>query len=94
MWVVRLGYFDVLSLPALGAFHDVEAYRLAFLEAAESIALDCRVMNENILTALTADKTESLCIVEPLYRSLFHDFFLAILMLVPPNTMWSVCESV
>ena len=71
-----LGYFDVFCLPALGAFHDVEANGLAFLEATESVGLNRGVMDENVLSTLAAKKTKTFCIVEPLNCSLFHDLFL------------------
>jgi hypothetical protein len=63
---------NVLSLPALGAFLDIELNRLAFLEAAESLCLNGGVVDEYVLTVLAADKTETLGVVEPLYCSLFH----------------------
>ena len=64
---------DVLGLPALGSFDYIETNRLTLLQATEAIALNCRVMDENIFATLTAQKAESLCIVEPLYCSLFHE---------------------
>ena len=69
-----LDSLHVLGLPALGAFDHIELNLLTLLQAAESIALNCRMVDKNILAILTAKKAESLCIVEPLYYSLFHDF--------------------
>ena len=63
---------DVLCLPALRTLHHVELHLLAFLQAAESVGLDCRKMHENIFAVLTADEAVALCIVEPLNCSLFH----------------------
>jgi hypothetical protein len=62
----------VLRLPALGTLFHVELDRLAFLKAAEPGRVDRRVMNENVLTVLAADESETLGVVEPLYCSLFH----------------------
>jgi hypothetical protein len=45
---------------------------LAFLQAAESACLDRREVDENVLTALTADETIALGIVKPLHCSCFH----------------------
>jgi hypothetical protein len=84
------GDFDIFGLPALWPFHDVETYGLTFLQAPESIALNRRVVDENVIATLTAKKSESLCIVEPLYYSLFHD--IPRNFDVPQNAMWRVCE--
>src|SRR5581483_7517181 len=62
----------VLGLPALGPLHYVELDLLAFLQAAESIRLDRREVNENVLAILAADETISFCVVKPLYCSCFH----------------------
>src|SRR3981081_3372848 len=63
---------DVLCLPALRTLHHVELHLLAFLQAAESVGLDGRKMHEDIFAVLTADEAVSLCVVKPLYCSLFH----------------------
>jgi len=68
-----LDAFDVLSLPALGAFDDIELNLLTFLQAAKAVCLDGGEVNENVLAILAADKTIPLGIVEPLYCSCFHD---------------------
>jgi hypothetical protein len=62
----------IFSLKAFGAFYDIECDGLAFLQALEALALDCREMYEDILAAGTAQKAESLRVIEPLYCSLFH----------------------
>src|ERR1019366_3605102 len=64
---------NVFCLPAFGALHHVELHRLPFLKAAEALRLNRGVMNENVFTVLTADEAKTLCIVEPLYCSLFHE---------------------
>jgi len=63
----------VLSLQALGSLFHFELYRLAFLQAAETVRLDGRKMHENIFAALARDESETLGIVKPLHCSLFHD---------------------
>jgi hypothetical protein len=67
---------NVLCLPAFGAFDNVELYALAFLERTETVALDCGVMDEYVVSAAAADEAESFCVVKPLYGSLFHCRFL------------------
>jgi hypothetical protein len=62
----------VFSLKAFGAFYDIEGHGLAFLQALEARALDCREMYEEILAAGTAQKAESLRVIEP--TSLFLVF--------------------
>ena len=68
-----LGAFDVLSLPALGAFDHVKLNLLAFLQAAETTGLNGGEMYEYILTVLAADKTVAFGVVKPLHCSCFHD---------------------
>ena len=67
-----LDELDVFCLEALGSLDHVKLHRLAFLKAAESVRLDGREMHENIVAGLTADKTEALGVVKPLYCSLFQ----------------------
>jgi anti-sigma B factor antagonist len=63
---------DVLGLPALRTFHDVELDLLTFLQAAESVRLDSGEVYEHIFAVLTANETIALGIVKPLYCSCFH----------------------
>jgi len=63
---------DVLCLPALRTFHDVELNSLAFLQATKALRLDRRVMDEYVLAILAADKAKALSVVEPLNGSLLH----------------------
>ena len=70
----RLGDPNVFSLKALGTSYDVESHGLAFLQALETLALNCREMHEDILAARTAQKAESLRVVKPLHCTLFHFF--------------------
>src|SRR5215470_20239254 len=67
-----LDAFDVLSLPALGAFDHVKLHLLTFLEAAESAGLNGGEMHEDILAVLAADETIALGVVKPLHCSCFH----------------------
>ncbi|HMG01613.1 MAG TPA: hypothetical protein VK596_00685 [Edaphobacter sp.] len=83
---------NVLCLPALRAFDNVELDGLAFLERTETIALNRREVNENVFSVVTAQKTKTLCIVEPLNYTLFHNLILNLLPDVPLNAMWIVCE--
>jgi len=62
----------VLRLPAFGSLDYVELDRLAFLQAAEAIGLDRRIVDENIFPILTADEAVALRVIEPLNCSLFH----------------------
>jgi len=61
----------VFSLPALGALRNVELHGLTLLQALEAARLDCREVHKNIFATLAADETIPLCVVEPLYCSLF-----------------------
>jgi len=66
-----LDSLNVLSLPALGAFGDVELHGLAFLEAAEAARLNRGEMHKDVFATLTADETIALGVVKPLYCSCF-----------------------
>ena len=72
---------DVLGLPALRTFYDIELNLLAFLEAAESVRLDGGEVDEHVFAVLTADETIALGIVKPLYCSCFHGVALVPLVL-------------
>ena len=75
-----LDRLDVLGLPALRAFDNVELHLLTFLEAAESGCLDGGEVNEHILTVLAADESITLRVVKPLYCSCFHGVALFLLL--------------
>jgi hypothetical protein len=68
----KLYRFYVLCLPALGSLGDVELNLLTFLQTPKTAGLNRREMDENIVSALTADKAVTFGIVKPLYCSLFH----------------------
>jgi hypothetical protein len=67
-----LDALDVLCLPALRAFHNVELNLLAFLKAAETVGLDGGEVYKYVLAVLAADKPVTLGVVKPLYCSCFH----------------------
>jgi hypothetical protein len=49
---------------------DLELYRVAFLQGFESFTLDGRVMDEDIRSAVLADKPIPFAVVEPLNLTL------------------------
>jgi hypothetical protein len=70
--VGRLGHHlfeagDLIGLRAFGALDDVELDFVSFFETLVAFALDGAVVNEHVGTPVTAEKTVSLCVVEPLY---------------------------
>ena len=67
-----LDRLDVLCLPALRAFYNVELNLLTFLQTAEAVGLNGGEVNENVLAVLAADETIALGVVKPLYCSCFH----------------------
>ena len=72
-----LELLDVGRLRAFLALSDVEADALVLIEGAETLALDRRVMDKKIRTALIGgDEPETLFGVEPLDGALSHDDFL------------------
>jgi len=70
--VGRLDRSNVLCLKAFRAFGDIKLYRLAFLQATKTAALDSREMYENVFAILTADKAVAFGVVKPFHCSLFH----------------------
>jgi hypothetical protein len=82
----------VLRLEAFRTFFDFELNGLAFLQAAESGALNFGVMDEDVaLSTCTADETKSLCVVKPLHCSLFHKARFLVLE-VPLNAIGKVAS--
>ena len=67
-----LDSLNVLGLPAFWAFDYVELNLLSFLQAAESIALNGREVNEHVFAVLAADETITFGVVKPLYCACFH----------------------
>ena len=62
----------VLCLPPFRAFDDSERNCLTFFQTAESIGLNGGEMYENIFAVFPGEKAVTLCVIEPLYCSLFH----------------------
>jgi hypothetical protein len=79
-WILQNLY--VLCLPAFGATLDIELHGLTFLEAAETVRLNCRMMDEYVLAILTADEAKTLGVVKPLHCSLFHFLFYLLFLLI------------
>ena len=64
---------DVRGLKALGPLGGLELYLLAFRQTAETTALNCGVMTENVCTAvILSNETEALRIVKPLHCASCH----------------------
>ena len=61
------------NLVGLGPFltlNDLELYGVAFLQGLKTFALDGRVMNKDISSAVLTNKPVSFAVIEPLYFSL------------------------
>ena len=69
---VELDYLNVFGLQSLGAGDDLKLDGLAFLQAAEALGLNRRVMDEDIVSVLPADETKTFRVVKPLHCSFFH----------------------
>ena len=65
---------DVLRFLALLAGCHVELDALALVEALVAVALDVGEMNEDVITLLARDETESLVCVEELHCPLCHEY--------------------
>lgn len=68
----KLHSLYVFSLQTLGTLGHAELDALAFLQALESARLNRGKVHEDVFAIFAADKSKSLCIVKPLYCSLFH----------------------
>jgi hypothetical protein len=55
-------------------------YTVSLNKRFEAIARDSGEMAEYIFTAFLLKKTKTLAVVEPLYRSVYHVYFLLILL--------------
>ena len=58
---------DLICLRSLGALDDVKLDLISLFQTLVTIPLDGGVVDEDIGSAISAKKTVSLCIVEPLY---------------------------
>ena len=65
----QLHHYDVAGLRTLGALFNCELDLLAFLQVAETIALNGGEVNENVLSTFALDEAEALVTVEPLNRT-------------------------
>src|SRR5262245_20512665 len=61
-----LDFGDVAGLRAFRTVNDLELHCLTFLERAEAVALNGRVVHEDIAASITLDEPIPLCVVEPL----------------------------
>src|SRR5882672_10658630 len=57
---------DVAGLRAFRTVNDLELYRLAFLERTEPVALNGRVVHEDVTASVALDEPVTLGVVEPL----------------------------
>ena len=89
-----LDAFDVLGLPALGAFDHVKLYLLTFLQTAEAAGLNGGEMYEYILAVLAADESIALGVVKPLHCSCFHDGAISFFVDVALKLSGSSCRKV
>src|SRR5271170_704025 len=58
---------NCISLRALLSLHDIEFNVIAFFEALVSVELNCRIVDEDIWTIVTADESIAFCVVEPFH---------------------------
>jgi len=70
--VQRSEFDDILSCRALGPADNVKFNPFPFFERFESLALNGGMVDKNVLAAILLDKTESLGIVKPFYRTFCH----------------------
>src|SRR5712691_4189202 len=64
--VKRLDLGHVAGLRALRTVDDLELHRLAFLERTEAVALNGRVVHEDVTASVALDEPVPLGVVEPL----------------------------
>lgn len=56
-----------ICLWAFLPLNDVELDVVAFFEAFVTIELDCRVVDEDVRTIITADESVAFCVIEPFH---------------------------
>jgi len=56
----------------LGPLFLIEADTIAFVQALESLPIDTLMMNKNVFSAISFDKTITFVVIEPFY-SAFHN---------------------
>src|SRR5262249_41813985 len=64
----------VLCFGALSTVADLELDALAFLERLVAVALDCRVVDEDVVALVARDEAVPLLAVEELHSALCHEF--------------------
>ena len=67
---INLELNNVCRLESFGALDDLKLHRGTFLQAAVTVSLDRRKVDENILATLPLDKTIAFAGVKPLHGSL------------------------
>jgi len=60
---------DIRSLRPLCPLHDLKLDVFSFFQTLESFSLQCRIMYEDIVSALKTNEPKSLAIIEPLDRT-------------------------
>ena len=70
---IELERNDTLGLQTFGPLLDFELHALAFFQSLKTLGTDGLVVDENVLATLAFDKAVTLCFVEPLDRSGFHN---------------------
>jgi hypothetical protein len=64
----------ILCLQALGALSDGEFHSIAFTQRLEASGLNCRVVDENIVSRCALNKSIAFFVVKPLHCTLFFHF--------------------
>src|SRR5262245_44928336 len=62
----NLDFGDVAGLRALGTVNDFELHCLALFERTEAVALNGRVVHEDVTASVALDESVPFCVVEPL----------------------------
>ena len=68
----RLQSFYVRCLWSLPSLRDLELDFLTFLQRMKTLAVNCRVVHENVRAAFDLNKAKSLAVVKPLYGTFSH----------------------
>ena len=67
-----LELYDIGCFGAFGRVHDFELHLLAFGKRLEAAVLDVAEMHEHVSARFAGDEAETLGVIEPLDRTLFH----------------------
>lgn len=62
-------FYDIDRLESFRAFFNIETDRITFRQGPETVSLDGREVNENIISLLGGDESKTLCIVKPFYQT-------------------------